>query len=255
MLPSTSTVAIALSALAISLSGYVLSRPAPVANVTPSAVRQALMSDPRILTDVVGSMREREEAAQRQASVSAVAAIGDDLWTVRDQVLGNPEATRTVVEFYDYQCQYCRAAKDEIDAFLRSERDVRVVLRPLPILGAISLYAAKASLAAAQQGRWQAMHDGLMTRAMPLTEASVNAVAAEAGLDLARMRRDMESDEVRRAIDESVDVARRLRMDGTPGFVAQGVGVMMGYGNRERFAAFARQAAGRRDVSAPVLSR
>lgn len=245
---SRSTIALAFSLAALGGTYYVATKPQPKLTVDASAVRQAILQDPKMLMDAVQSMRENEERAQRQASVSAVAAVGEQLWTERDHVIGSREARRTVVEFYDYQCQYCRAAREEIDLFLRSEPEVRVVMRPLPVLGPQSLLASKAALAAGMQGRWQQMHEALMSKSLPLSEASITAAAREAGVDVDRMRKDMDAEEVQKAIEESVDVARRLRIDGTPGFVAQGVGVMMGYGNRERFAAFARQAAeGRAD--------
>ena len=134
-------------------------------------------------------------------------------------VLGNPEGDVTVVEFFDYNCPYCRRVKPHIEALLEEDPNVRLVYREWPILGDGSVFAARAALASREQGKYEEFHWALMGMAGRAEEASVIQVAEQVGLDIAQLRRDMEAPEIDAHIAASMELSRALGFNGTPSFV------------------------------------
>jgi protein-disulfide isomerase len=124
-----------------------------------------------------------------------------------------------VVEFFDYNCPYCRRAKPEIEALLAADPDVRLVYREWPILGEGSVFAARAALAAREQGLYEDFHWALMGMSGRAEESSVLRIAEDIGLDVAQLRRDMEAPEIDAHIETSMRLAQVLGITGTPSFV------------------------------------
>ncbi len=134
-------------------------------------------------------------------------------------VLGNPDGDVTVVEVFDYNCPYCRRAMSEVQGLLKADPDVRLVYREWPILNEGSVFVAKAALAGREQGKYEDFHWALMRLEEPAIEASVLRVAMEIGLDLDKLRADMDAPEVQRHIDQSMRLTQALGFNGTPSFV------------------------------------
>jgi protein-disulfide isomerase len=134
-------------------------------------------------------------------------------------VLGNPDGDVTVVEFFDYNCPYCRGAAPEVEALIAADPNVRLVFREWPILGEGSVFAARASLAARAQGKYAEFHEAMMRLKGRAEEATVLRVAAEIGLDIDRLRQDMEVLEIEEHIATSMRLTRGLGFTGTPSFV------------------------------------
>lgn len=136
-------------------------------------------------------------------------------------VLGNPSGPVHIAEFFDYRCPYCRSMNPMIDRLLRDEHDIRFVAKNWPILGPVSQIAARVALAANWQGRFAAVNEALFTVPGRLDEAKVRNAAVSAGVDMARLDRDL----VQRAgaLDDMLgDVALEaasLGLQGTPGFL------------------------------------
>ncbi len=124
-----------------------------------------------------------------------------------------------MVEFFDYNCPYCRRVKPEIEALLASDTNVRVVYREWPILGDGSVFAARAALASRNQGKYEKFHWAMMGMKERAQEASVIQIAEDIGLDVARLRRDMDAPEVQEHIQTSMRLSRSLGFNGTPSFV------------------------------------
>ena len=152
-----------------------------------------------------------------------------------DLVLGNPSGEVTVVEFFDYNCGYCRRALPEVEKLLRSNNDARVVIKEFPVLGQGSVFAAKAALASAQQGKYAAFHHALNAAKTNLNEASVLQIAAEVGIDTGQLRKDMQSETVARVLSKNRAIAQSLSINGTPSFVIDGV-VLQGYASYKTLA-------------------
>lgn len=183
-------------------------------------IRQALKQDPTILRDAVTSLRADEDARQKQAAENAIASNGQALNASKvDQVAGNPAGDFTIVEFYDPRCPYCRRMLPVEADLLKHDRGLRLVYKEIPILGPASVIGTKAILAAQKQGRYAAMHDALMSGTPEITEAVVEAAAARAGIDWPRLRADMQDPAIQTRMDENVQLARKLEIDGTPAFV------------------------------------
>jgi protein-disulfide isomerase len=145
-----------------------------------------------------------------------------------DLVLGNPMGRVTVVEFFDYNCGYCRRALPEVAKLIRSDNDVRVVIKEYPVLGQGSVFAAKAALASAQQGKYAAFHHALNAAPTTKNEASVLQVAEKVGIDVDKLRKDMDRPIVGAVIRTNQNMAKSLSIDGTPAFVLDD-GVLNGF--------------------------
>ncbi len=136
--------------------------------------------------------------------------------------IGNARADVTIVEFFDYTCPYCKAVEPRLEALLKSDPKVRLVLKEFPILAPESMIAAKAALAAKGQGKYTAYHNAMMRFEGRLTEADIFAMAKAAGLDMARLKRDMASPAVSDQIISVFNQARGIRVFQTPAFIVNG---------------------------------
>ena len=183
-------------------------------------VLETIRENPGIVMEAVAILEQQQAAA-------ADVARADVLTNQRNlleldpnaPVLGNLDGDVTVVEFFDYNCPYCRRAMDVVQGLLDDDPDVRLVYREGPILGEGSVFAAKAALAAREQGKYEAFHWALMSMNGRAEEASVMRVAAEVGLDVDQLRRDMEAPEIQEHLVTSMNLAQSLGFNGTPSFV------------------------------------
>lgn len=216
----------ALSALALSaaflLPGSAIAQDKPLDREAVEAiVREYILSHPEIITEAIQVLQQREEEAQRKAVSDAIAANREELERSKTSpVIGNPKGDVTLVEFFDYNCPYCRQAKAELKAALEEDKGVRVVLKEFPILGPGSTAAARAALAAQKQGKYAAFHDALMSHPGRIQdEATVFQIAEETGLDMARLKTDMEAADIQAELDANAELAAKLGVRGTPAFV------------------------------------
>ena len=183
-------------------------------------VLETIRENPEIVLEAVQIIEQRDQ--QRQA-LAAEAVLSDNRDLLENDpnapVLGNPDGDVTVVEFFDYNCPYCRRAKPEIEALLAADPNVRLVYREWPILGDGSVFAARAALASREQGKYEEFHWTLMGMTGRAEEASVIRLAEQVGLDIEQLRRDMEAPEIDEHISVSMDLTRALGFNGTPSFV------------------------------------
>ncbi len=136
-----------------------------------------------------------------------------------DPVAGNPSGKITVVEFFDYQCPHCVEMTPVIDKLLKDNSDVKIVYKEFPIRGPVSDVASRAALAAQLQGKYMPLHQALMTsKVEPLTEDLIYNLAQSVGLDVAKLKADMKSDAVNKAIKANYKLAQQLQLMGTPAF-------------------------------------
>jgi protein-disulfide isomerase len=184
------------------------------------SVRDYLLKNPEVLLEAMQILQERQQvaAAEQQQGVidSHRQAIFND---PRDPIAGNPAGDVTLVEFFDYNCPYCRKAASVVVELEKADPDLRLVFKEFPILGAGSTFAARAALAAKEQGKHVALHHALMQAEDRVTEDLVMTIAAGLGLDTERLRRDMQSPEVTALIDDNQRLAAALGITGTPSFV------------------------------------
>ena len=183
-------------------------------------VLEAIRENPEIVLEAVQIIEERQQADQAVAAEQVLsaerAALEQDL---NAPVLGNPDGDVTVVEFFDYNCPYCRRVKPYMEALLAADPNVRVVYREWPILGEGSVFAARAALASRQQGKYEEFHWAMMEIKGRAEEATVIRVAEQVGLDIEQLRRDMDGPEIAEHIETSMRLSRALGFNGTPSFV------------------------------------
>ncbi len=186
------------------------------------AIHTYLLEHPDVVLEVLNILQTRRESAKVERTRTNIAAYHEAL--VNDPtspVAGNPEGDVTLVEFFDYQCTYCKRAIGSVIAVLEDDPGLRVVYKEFPILGPASVIAARAALASRKQdpGKYLAFHGALMASRGRLSESKVMAIAAEVGFDEARLKSDMALPEIQQAIDRNMALAEALGIRGTPSFV------------------------------------
>jgi protein-disulfide isomerase len=183
-------------------------------------LREALTRDPTILREAFGAIQAAEEREREGAQRAAIAAQRAALFeTPGDPVRGNPRGNVTIVEFFDVRCQFCKRLHGEMADVLRRDRELRVIMKDLPILGPQSVVGARALLAAQRQGKYAELYDALMVLRGEPTDAAIRTEALRLGLDHARLLRDMDDPAIQRRIEANVALARTLRIEGTPALV------------------------------------
>lgn len=186
-------------------------------------IKEYLIKNPEVLQEAIGELERRQADAQRTDQRAALAALGSTLATsTTGSVIGNPAGDVTLVEFFDYNCPYCKRALIDLRALIKGDPKLRVVLRDLPVLGPDSVEATKVALAAKLQlsgDKLLEYHARLLeTRGRVGGERGI-AVAKEMGLDVARLQRDMAGPEVAAAMAENTAVSEKLALTGTPAFI------------------------------------
>lgn len=204
-----------------------LAAPAGAAEMTP-ARRQAieaiihdyLLHHPRVMIE---ALQNAEQQAQHDAHAQVVALLKSHRRAVfRDPaspVGGNPHGDVSVVEFFDYQCPYCKGVEPALERLIKQDPQLRFVYKEFPVLGPESVVAARAALAAMKQGKYVAFHQALLALKGRLSTARIYRVAGDVGLDPARLKRDMAAPEVAATIKDDLALADLLSITGTPTFI------------------------------------
>lgn len=184
-------------------------------------VREYLLANPEILNEMIAELQERDQAAAGEKAKTGIAANRDALLNDGfSHVAGNPNGDVTVIEFFDYRCGYCRKVAPDVIALLDQDKNVRLVLKEFPILSKTSEEAAKAAIAAQNQGGdlyWK-YHNALLATDS-IDSAAIYDVAAAQGLDVARLKKDMADPSVDEKIKKTRDLAKQIGVDGTPAFI------------------------------------
>ncbi len=182
-------------------------------------IKEYLMENPKVIFDAIEAYRnEQEEQAQKQAEEK----IGDNIAALTDAdapSVGNPNGDVTVVEFFDYNCGYCKRALPDIQAAIKGDDNLRVVFKEMPILGPTSKTAAEWALAAHKQGKYFEYHIALMEHKGPKEEAQLAKLAKDSGLDVEQMKKDLDSGEIEKELNQVMEVAREIGVSGTPAFI------------------------------------
>ena len=185
-----------------------------------SIVRDYILDNPDIIMEAIAVLRAREEqAAIDQQRAQLVERRGELFDSPTSPSLGSADADIVLVEFFDYNCGYCKRMVDDVLALAEGNPDVRVVFKEFPILSQSSETAARAALAADNQGLYIDMHNALMVHRGAMDEATVFVIAEEIGLDIPQLREDMASETVNAEIAANADLAISLGIRGTPAFI------------------------------------
>lgn len=202
-------------------------------------IRDELVSNPEVLREALDILEERERKAAANDIRARIAANrdllgGDD----SDPTLGNPDGAVTVTVFFDYNCPYCREATPELMTLIDEDPRVRLVLKELPILSDSSYLAARMALAVWDMtpDKYRALHNRLMDAEDTLDEAAVREAVEAVDLDWGDVSARADDRDILNRLDDTVSLARRLGLGGTPAFVV-GQRMIPGFTTTERLAA------------------
>lgn len=176
-------------------------------------IHDYLLSNPRLVVEMIQKLKQSQ--ADQAINSSTQQLFFDPI----SPALGNSNSDVTVVEFLDYQCGHCKHAAPMMQQLLQNDSNVRVVFKQLPIFGEGSEFAARAVLAAQQQGKYAALDHALMIAKPPFTREQILSIAKSVGLDTKKLEADMNSAEISKEIDNNKELAGALNIPGTPAFV------------------------------------
>jgi protein-disulfide isomerase len=187
-------------------------------------VREYLIAHPEVLQEAMAELEKRQTAAESEKHKSAVKDNAEAIFSSPRQVnLGNPNGDVTFVEFFDYNCGYCKRAMSDMLTLMKDDAKLKVVLKEFPVLGPGSVEAAQVAVAVRMQDKtgkkYLDFHQKLLGGRGQADKARALAAAKEAGFDMARLEKDMASDEVRASLEESLKLAEKLGLNGTPSYV------------------------------------
>lgn len=186
-------------------------------------IRDYLLRHPEVVVEAIQRWQTQQAEAEALAAAAALEERREELLNAPgDPVLGNPDGDVTLVEFMDYNCGFCRQVHPLVEELLAGDDRLRVVFKEFPVLGAGSVYASQAALAAQQQGLYESFHDAMMSTDQRLDEAQVLDIAGEVGLDVAQLQADMQNPVVQQTLARNLSLAQTLAVNGTPTFIVGG---------------------------------
>jgi protein-disulfide isomerase len=211
--------------MTILAAALMLAGPAAAQTATPDVpaieriVRDYLLKNPEVILEAIENLEKKRTENAQGAAKAAIAERRAELVDDPDSpIAGNPNGDIAIIEFFDYRCPYCKQVVPTLAQLLKEDPKLRLVHKELPILGPDSVVATRAALAARKQNKYHPMHAALM-RTRALDEASILKLAAEQGLDTARLKADMQSAETDEIIERNRRLARALNITGTPAFI------------------------------------
>jgi len=183
-------------------------------------VREYLLKNPEILIEVSQELEKRKQAAEDSQRQTVITENAKSLFrSDNDLVAGNPDGDVTMVEFFDYNCGWCKKGLPEVLGLIDADKNLRLVMKEYPIFGEESEYAARAALASKAQGKYWQFHLAMLQHEGKINKAAVDRIAEETGLDLERLKADMKSEKIAGIIDANQQLANDLAISGTPAFI------------------------------------
>jgi len=187
-------------------------------------VREYLLQNPGILRDVSAELDRRSEESQKATLIKAIAEVHDSLVATRGStILGNPNGKVTLIAFFDYNCPFCKASVDDLQALIEANADLKIVLREFPILGPQSTETSRVALAAARQMLLPEVrakyYRALMKAKGQMAGELALSIGEKFGLDRGRAQRDLHDKDLDQMISENIAIAEKLGINGTPSFI------------------------------------
>jgi protein-disulfide isomerase len=184
-----------------------------------SLFEQHLEENPQLVIQAIENYQSREQEMQARAFEDNLEKVKAQLTSDDVPFAGNPEGTITMVEFFDYNCGYCKRAMDDVIKVIENEKDVKIFFKELPILSASSREAAQFALAAHKQGKYFEYHTALMNHKGSKSTAVLKSIGEDLGLDGEQLEKDSKSDAIEATLNKNRDLSRELGIRGTPAFI------------------------------------
>lgn len=202
---------------------YLADHPELLKELVDERVHQYLADHPEVVAEAMERYQVREEKKRAKLVSNAITDRHEELYhDAMTPAAGSADHAVQIVEFFDYRCAFCKRVDPAVRKLLNENPNLRVVFKELPVLGPESLLAARASAAAYRQGAYLKFHEALISENGPVTLESIAGIAARLGLDVAQLKKDMESAEVTAMIERTRELAGALQIEATPSFVIGG---------------------------------
>jgi len=185
-------------------------------------IHDYLIKHPEVVIEALKAGQEAEKAQEAAEAKAEIAKRRDEILNdPTSPVGGNPKGDVTIVEFFDYRCPYCKQMEPGLEALIKEDPNLRIVYKEFPILGPDSLIASRVALAAARQGndKYLRFHAAMMSTKGQINEAVILKTAEDAGLDMTRIKADMNSPEIEALIKKNYSLADGLDIKGTPALI------------------------------------
>src|SRR5690349_7796654 len=187
-------------------------------------VRDYLLKNPEVLEEAMNELSKRQAAADAEKHQASIVKNSDAIFnSPRGVTIGNKDGDVTFVEFFDYNCGYCKRAMTDMLDLMKADPKLKVVLKEFPVLSQGSVEAAQVAVAVRMQDptgkKYLDFHQKLLGGRGPADKARALAVAKDVGLDMAKLEKDMASPEAQATIEENFKLAEDMGMNGTPSYV------------------------------------
>ncbi len=186
-------------------------------------IKEYLIANPEIIQEAMNELEKRQTENEKIAQAKAVTELMPALsQSARSTVIGNPKGDVTLVEFFDYNCGYCKTALNDLVKLVKDDAKLRVVIRDFPVLGPESVEAALVAVAARQQfsdAKYLEFHQKLLESKGRVGKDRALSVAKDLGADVAKLNKDIDSTDTKNLISETMTIADALRLQGTPAYV------------------------------------
>lgn len=189
-----------------------------------TAIKEYIINNPE---DIVASLEGMQQKKVQESVKLASGYLEENKEAIEQAdsppVLGNPKGDISIVVFYDYNCSFCKRANEYTNELIESDPGVKVILRPIPILGGTSMYAAKAALAIQKisQEKFPAIHDAMMQMKL-INEETVKALVAKHDIDYALVDNEVNSFSIKQLINKNFELAKGLGIQGAPSYIING---------------------------------
>ena len=215
---------VALIALAAFSSGAMAAEKSGLSDADRAEIKQMvrdyILANPEIINEAIDALDAKTAKGKSDKRNETIAKRRQELFSPSEgTIIGNPKGDVTVVEFFDYNCGYCKSMFQGIAELLKEDRSMRLVLKEYPILGPASMTASRAALAARKQGKYAELHLALLSHKGQLSDAVVMDVASKAGLDMKKLENDMKDPAITEVIVKNHNLADELGIDGTPSLI------------------------------------
>jgi len=213
--------------LLVSAAPHAETVPASIPESEKVAIQEIIHSyltkdHPEVLMEGMRELQRRDQASAEAKTADAIKASKDRIYNdPATPVGGNPKGDVVIVEFFDYQCGYCKLSAPFIERILKEDKGVRFVYKEFPVLGEVSTLASKTALAAFRQGldKYVKFHDALMNKKEHLNEEMIYQIAKDAGLNVEKLKKDAADDETKKQIQANIDLGTEVGVRGTPMFI------------------------------------
>lgn len=185
-------------------------------------IHDYLVTNPAVLIEATQALQVQQQKDMVTRAESAIKAHSNDLFNnANSPTIGNAKGGVTMIEVFDYQCHVCQEMDQPIQALIKENNDLRVVMKQWPIFGKMSTYAAKAALASAKQGKFGEFYAALMVGASKsrLSQEQIISIAKSVGLNTEQLTKDMEDPAYDQELKNNLKLAEAMRLAGTPAFI------------------------------------